>query len=113
MFVVNPDVIINPLQVESVTWKEASLILDSAGGDDLAVIIRMASGKEYVIDKEISKDVNEAVRQLVFQIDLANGMKIKKDEEEEEVTAVEETPKKKKKVKVVPFKKGSDRSGLI
>ena len=81
MFVVNPEVLINPLQVESVTYKEESLVLDAAGHDQLSVTVRMASGAEYVINKEITKDVNEAVRQLVFQIDLANGLKITKEEE--------------------------------
>ena len=42
----------------------------------------MASGKEYTINKAVTKDVNEAVRQLVFQIDLANGLKITKEEED-------------------------------
>ena len=108
MFVVQPDVIINPLQVESVTWNEEALILDAQGKDQLSVTVRMASGREYVIDKGVATDVDEAVRQLVFQIDLANGMTIKKEKEEPE----EEKRGNglgKEKVKIVPLKKESDK----
>lgn len=82
----NPLKFLNPLQVESIRYAEKSLVLNAEGSGEAEAIIKMASGEEFTIDKHTARGTNidEAVRKLVFQIDLANGLKVKSPDEVKE-----------------------------
>ena len=79
----NPLKFINPLQVESIRYAEETLVLNAQGSGQGKAIIRMASGDEITIDKETARgtSIDEAVKKLVFQIDVANGMKFTKEKD--------------------------------
>jgi len=74
----NPLQFINPLQVESIKYDEETLVLNAAGTGAARAVIKMASGEEFIIDKEAARgtSIDEAIKKLVFQIDLANGLVI-------------------------------------
>lgn len=72
----NPLQFLNPLQVESIKYDEETLVLNAEGSGHARAVIKMASGEEFIIDKEAARgtSIDEAVKKLVFQIDLANGL---------------------------------------
>jgi len=77
MYIVAPNIMINPLHVEEIEYSEDQLILNAAGKGRTVALVKMASGAKHKIDNTMCSDVEEAVRQLVWQIDVANGMMMK------------------------------------
>lgn len=88
MFVVTDNILINPIQILSVQYVESRLILNE-NRSNAKINIVMANGDKYEINSENCKDVDRAMQELVFQIDLASGMKFKPAVE----GVPEETPK--------------------
>jgi hypothetical protein len=93
MYIVGKDplVFLNPLQVESIRYDEEKLVLNADQSGQARAIIKMASGEEFVIDHNAARgtSIDEAIKKLVFQIDLANGLKIESSAKEEAKAAKE------------------------
>ena len=79
------EVFINPLQVESIKYYHEKLVLNTMGDTRKRAIVKMASGDEFRIDHDTNRDVDAAVKELVWQIDVSNGMTFttKKEGEDE------------------------------
>jgi len=76
----DPIIFLNPLQVESIHYMEAKLVLNAAGKGKITAVIKMATGEEYILHEGMC-DIDDAVKKLVFQIDLANGLTVASNDE--------------------------------
>ena len=78
MYVIAKETLINPLQVESILYTEEKLVLNAQGGGQEYVIVKMASGQEFRMDSSNCANLDEAIKGLAWQIDVANGMTFNK-----------------------------------
>lgn len=90
----SPLIFLNPLQVESIRYTVAELVLDALGNSGASAVIKMATGEEFILTSAMC-NIDEAVQKLVFQIDLANGLKVASNVEP--TTVKKPTPIKKGK----------------
>jgi len=76
MYVLPDNILANPIQIETVQYIESRLVInENQTGSKIKIV--MASGKEYEINHTNCKDVQRAMQELAFQIDMACGMSFK------------------------------------
>lgn len=84
MYIIAKDTLINPLQVESILYTAAKLVLNAQGGGQEYAVVKMVSGQEFRMHSSNCGNVDEAVKHLVWQIDVANGMSFNKKKDDTE-----------------------------
>ena len=76
MIIVEKDILINPLQIESLMRTTLSSVITKDGKERKILEIVMASGAEYTLNNDNCEDVELAMQQIIQQIDVSNGMEI-------------------------------------
>ncbi len=84
MFIIKDNILLNPLNIESVQFIESKLLINEKQSG-ATMKITMASGVVYEMEPGYFTDINLSMQELIFQIDMACGMKF-------EPNAKEETP---------------------